>query len=415
MALSQRLAQARHLYHEYPPQFRVLIGASFIDQLGGALLFPFFTLYITAKFGVGMTTVGVIFGLFSISGLVGSTISGALADRWGRKNMMLFGLLTSAFSSLLMGLVNDVQVFFALAVFVGLFSNAGGPAQQAMVADLLPPRQRAEGYGIARVVANLAVTIGPAIGGLIAARSYLGLFIVDAVTSTITAFIVLLVIRETKPATTAESSKESWWQTFRGYGVALRDSTYMIFLLASVLATIVYMQMNTTLSVYLRDVHGIPAQGFGYLLSMNAAMVVLFQFAITRRIRGYAPMRVMVVGTLLYAVGFGLFGPATGYPLFVLAMIIITVGEMLVVPVSQAVVAHISPEDKRGRYMAVYGYSWALPTAIGPLLAGIVMDNADPRLVWYAGFGLALVAALIFQGLGRRLGGMQEESHVPHI
>jgi len=139
-------------------------------------------------------------------------------------------------------------------------------------------------------VANLAVTIGPLIGGLLAAQSYLLLFVCDAVTSLITAGIAFMVIRETHPGRSIEKeSRPSVWQTFRGYGTVARDVTYMIYLVACTLMVVVYMQMNTTLSVYLRDVHGVPAQGFGYILSMNAAMVVLFQFYVTRRLKGQPP------------------------------------------------------------------------------------------------------------------------------
>jgi len=131
--------------------------------VGGALLWPFFTLYITRKFGVGMTQVGVMFGLFSISSIVGSTLGGALTDHMGRKGMLIFGLVASASASLVMGVVDSLDLFFATAMFVGLLADVGGPAQQAMVADLLPENQRAQGFGILRVVANLAVTIGPAL------------------------------------------------------------------------------------------------------------------------------------------------------------------------------------------------------------------------------------------------------------
>jgi len=180
MFIKRRYWQFRAGLNEFPRTFWTLMVASFIDRLGGFLLFPFFTLYITRKFQVGMTTVGIIFGLFSITGILGSSVGGALTDRIGRKPMLIFGLLASALSSVWMGLVGEIELFFIGAIIVGLFSNAGGPAQQAMVADLLPESQRAQGFAIWRVVVNLSATIGPAIGGLLAARSYLLLFLTDA-------------------------------------------------------------------------------------------------------------------------------------------------------------------------------------------------------------------------------------------
>ena len=92
------------IYHEYPRQFWIVVLVSFIDRIGGTLLFPFFSLYITQKFGVGMTQAGIILGMFSAFGLVGSMVGGALTDRFGRRRLILFGLVFSALSSLSLGI-----------------------------------------------------------------------------------------------------------------------------------------------------------------------------------------------------------------------------------------------------------------------------------------------------------------------
>ena len=402
--LAGRWQNARTTFNEYPRQFWILVGAMFIDRLGGALLFPFFSLYITKKFGVGMTQVGILFGVFAGTGLISSLLGGALTDRMGRKGILMFGLVMSALSALLMGLMNSFIPFVLVTVVVGLLADVGFPAQQAMVADLLTDEKRTQGFGILRVVANLAVTFGPMIGGLLAARSYLLLFIIDAVTSVITAGVVYIAIKETRAPPKEDEPLETLGQTFAGYFRVFKDTAFTWFIVASMLMVLVYMQMNTTLGVYLRDVHGISEQAYGYILSLNAAMVVLFQFPITRRITKYRPMSIMVVGTLLYAVGFGMYGFFSAYIFFLLAMAIITIGEMLVSPVSQAIVARLAPEDMRGRYMATYGFSWVIPSAIGPLLAGLTMDYIDPNWVWYGAGLLGVVAAGAYYYLEVRTG-----------
>ncbi|MGD8399235.1 MAG: MFS transporter, partial [Anaerolineae bacterium] len=319
--LAQQLGRASSVYREYPRQFWILVGGTFVDRLGSALLFPFFTLYVTARFGVGMTQVGVLFALFAASSVGGSMLGGALTDRLGRKSMFLFGLIASALSSVLMGLVDTISWFAVTAILVGLLADAGGPAQQAMVADLLPEEKRAEGFGILRVVVNLAVTIGPMIGGLLAARSYLFLFLADAATSLVTAAIVFWALEESRPAPDASAGPaEGVAETFAGYLDVLRNSAFAWFLVASVLAVLVYMQMNTTLAVYLRDSHGVSERSFGYILSLNAGMVVLFQFPVTRWASKYRPLLVMALGTLLYAVGFAMYGVVAAYGLFLVAM-----------------------------------------------------------------------------------------------
>ncbi len=391
------------VYQEFPRPFWTLVGVTFIDHLGGALLFPFFALYITSKFGVGMTVVGLLFAVFSISSFAGSFLGGALSDRMGRKGILIFSLVSTSISSVLMGLVNSLSAFFFLALVVGIFTDTGGPARQAMVADLLPEEKRAQGYGIIRVVFNISATLGPAIGGFMASRSYLMLFIADAVISLISAFIVWRAMPETKPETKPGAPQESMGGTFKGYSQVLRDKLFVLFISASVLMVFVYMNMGTTLGVYLRDFQGVVESRYGLILSMNAAMVVLFQFPITRRIEKLPPMLMMALGSALYAVGFAMYGFVSTYILFLLAMVIITIGEMLVAPVGQALVAYFAPEDMRGRYMAIAGFSYGIPFAIGPLLAGLIMDNTDPRALWWAAGVIGIMAVTMFVWLHGKL------------
>jgi len=396
-----RLQKMKDVYHEYPRVFWILVVITFVDRIGGALIFPFFALYLTSRFGVGMADVGILFATFSVSSFAGSTIGGALTDRFGRKGIIIFGLIASSMSALAMGLTNSFHAFFALALFVGILSDVAGPAHQAMVVDILPEDKRADGYGILRVAFNLSATIGPALGGLIAARSYLALFVTDAAISLLTVVLVALFIPETKPQVHPNTSQPTVASSFAGYGRVLRDTAFMLFLGAVLLQVFTYMNMSTTLGVYLRNEHGISEWHYGMLISLNAAMVVLMQFPITRRIKEYPPMLMMALGTLLYAAGFAMYGFVTVYFMFVLAMVIITIGEMIVAPVSQALVASFAPEDMRGRYMAVSGFSWGIPFAIGPYLAGLIIDGPNPQYLWYIAGFIGLLSTLGFLSLHR--------------
>jgi predicted MFS family arabinose efflux permease len=278
----------------------------------------------------------------------------------------------------------------------------------------LPEEKHAQGFGIFRVAFNLSVVIGPAIGGLLAARSYLALFIADAVISLITAALVFRLLPETKPESSPDAPQESIAGSFSGYLRVLRDTAFMLFLGASMLMALTYMNMNTTLGVFLRDTYSVPEAGYGWLLSLNAAMVVLFQFPITRRIENQKPLSMMAAGTLLYAIGFAMYGFVSVYSMFVLAMVIITIGEMIIAPMGQALVARFSPEDMRGRYMAIYGFSWIIPFAIGPVMAGFVLDNYDPRWLWYIASGIGLLAVFGFLTLQRSTES-SEEDEIPSV
>lgn len=376
------LERTRKVYNEYPPAFWTYNVVVFIDRLGGFMLYPFFALYLTQKYDIGMSTVGILFGVFSVSGMVGSALGGAIADRMGRKTVIIFSLILSSFSALGMGFAPTLTVFVAVSVLVGTLAHIGGPAHEAVVADLLPQEKRAEGYGIIRVVFNVAVIIAPPIAGLLIAHSYLTLFIVDAVISVISAGIVFFALPETKPQAHAHARPETMKQTFAGYGRVFKDTRFLAFVGVTVMMTLVYMNMNSTLGVYLRDQHGLPELRYGWLLSINAIIVVLFQFWVTRRLEKYRPLLMMAAGSLLYAIGFAMYGFVPTFALFIIAMIIITVGEMVVSPFQQSIVAGFAPEHMRGRYMAVSGLSWSISFTVGPYFAGLLLDGANPGLLW---------------------------------
>ncbi len=387
------------MVQEYPRQFWILIGSSFIDSLGGTILFPFFTLYITKRFGIGMAQAGILLAIFSLSGMAGSLVGGALADRLGRKIMIILGLLLSAGSSLVMGFINELEVFYFVAVIVGLLSDIGRPAREAMIADLLPDEQRAGGFGVFRVIHNLAWVIGPSIGGFLAARSYMSLFVTDAVMSTITALLILRFIFDTKPQKAEEHEHQSFRAILAGYRHVLKNGIFVAFVLVSLLMLLVYQQLYSTFSVFLRDYRGISESGFGMLMSFNAVLVVLFQFWISRLVGKRNPFLMLALGTVFYLFGYTAFGYVHGFFFFLGAVVLITIGEMIMMPVQMSIVAKLSPEDMRGRYMAASGFSWSVASMAGPWGAGMIMDNYDPNLVWKICGIISLFAIAGFIGL----------------
>jgi MFS family permease len=284
---------------------------------------------------------------------------------------------------------------------MGLTGAIFGPAINAMIADLIETHKRAQAFGLLRVVQNLGIAIGPAIGGFIATRSYLVLFGVAAIAAVMYGLIVALRIQETRPQTIAVESSTKPRQ--ENLGRVLADQTFMLFCGLYTVMTIVYSQMNTTLPVYLNKSFGVTEQWYGLLMSLNAAMVVVFQFPITRFTDRFTRTAMMALGGAFFALGFGMFGFVGVLPLFFLAQAIWTVGEMFTTPVSQAFAADMAPETMRGRYMGVFGLVWTVAYGVGPLVGGAVMDRLDGRYIWYAAFALNGLAALGFWALGRRV------------
>ena len=112
-------------------------------------------------------------------------------------------------------------------------------------------------------------------------------------------------------------------------------------------------------------------------------------------------MLMMAAGSVLYAIGFAMYGFVPTYTLFAIAMVIITIGEMIVSPFQQSLVASFAPEDMRGRYMAVSGLSWGLAFTIGPYFAGLILDSAHPNLLWILCGVIGMMATLAFTILNK--------------
>jgi MFS family permease len=403
--------RARNTWNEYPKQFWVLFFGSLLNSTGGGLIYPFFSLYLTRRLQFTMTEVGVIFTMFAVTSVISQVVGGILVDRWGRKPVMLVSMLGEAAGSLLLGLttLTDLSQGWArwsmVAVVVlifGLTNSAFGPAVNAMMADLIDGPKRLRAYGLIRVVQNLGVSIGPAIGGIIINISYLALFGVAATASAVYMVIIALLIRETRPLAGQANQPAVSSQSQRyGLRMVLGDKVFLAFCFLLILIQIVYSQMESTLPVYLNKSYGVTEQWYGLLMSTNAVVVVLFQFAITRKTAQYDKSVMMAVGSLFFAVGFGMFGFVSILPLFFLAQVIWTIGEMITIPVGQAFVADIAPEAMRGRYMGFYGVAFSIGFGVGPLLGGAIMDGIGGQYIWYGAFILSLLVVGGFLALKR--------------
>ena len=392
----------KEIYREFPPKFWVLVTVYFIDRVGTALIFPFLSLYIIGKFSVSMTQAGVLLGIHSTFAFIGNLLGGALTDKFGRKSMLIFGLISSASSALAMGLVQDWKVFFVLISLTGFVSNIGDPAASAMMADILPIEKRTDGYGILRVAINLAVTIGPAIGGLLAGFSYLWLFIMDCVISYLSAFLVFTSLPETKPD--SAEGQPPLIQSITGYSKVFKDRLFMVVVFLTALTAMVYLQMSSSLPVFLQRLHGITPQQFGIILSLNAILVVVLQFSFTRQVKKFQPLHMMALGNLFYALGFAMYGFVSSYGLFLAAMVVITIGEMVIAPIIQTLVAFMAPRDMRGRYMAAFQLGRGVAAAVGPVVAGVILDGNHPQWIWYAGGIICILVAAGYLYLKNRAG-----------
>jgi MFS family permease len=275
------------------------------------------------------------------------------------------------------------------------------PASNAMIADVVEPSKRLEAYSFLRIAQNIGWALGPMIGGILTIWvSFSTLFLLGSIaTFGVTVFLYLYIEESLRPGQAAQRF------SLRDVGHVTSDRTFMTYCLVSILLFIMFGQMSSTYAVFSTDTVGLSIPEVGYLWAWNGLLVIVLQFPIARWVSPYKMSSVMAFGALLYAVGYGITGFATGFLFLLMNMTIITFGEMVVSPAAMNLTANMSPENERGRYMGVFGLFSSIGFSMGPFVGGVIMDSVTQNdvLMWAAIGSFGVLAALGYWFLGRRL------------
>lgn len=397
--LTERFSAARQ---GMPAQFWLLMGGGLVSSTGGAMVWPFLSSYLKGRLDVPLTTVTLLLTLNSISGVLFSFLGGALADRFGRKGIMVVSLFAGVFYYLLMGQTGSIFYYAVLLMMWGALNPLYSIGINAMIADMIPSDTRMEAYSLIRIVHNAGVAIGPVLGGILAGVSINAAFYGAAATFLVFGVFNVFLIRETLQKTTHPDQPAAVGATAGGYSFLFRDRQFTGFILSFIGSAMASAVMFILLPVYTKEQFGMPESRYSYIVSINAIMVIFVQYLITRIIRKHPAMPVLAIGALFYAFGVGSIALGGGFWGFALGMVIMTTGELIMTPTATSLVAVLAPPDMRGRYMSVYGLAWPVALGIGPILAGLLYDQVSPVSIWYGGFLFGLVSALGFLILWRK-------------
>lgn len=395
----------------------VLFFGNLVNSIGGFMIRPFLSLYLYSKMGVSTASVGLFMGLMALAGLITGMVSGSLADRFGRRRMMLGALIAEAVVLLLFSRARTFTHFLILGVLMGTAGPMFWPASSAAVADVTLPEKRAHAYGLLRIAVNVGASVGPLVGAVLVTRSYSTAFLITAVSTILYAVTVGFLIPETRPvdsmtvgegaqaAAGAVAAASSGGAVDEGYRVVLRDTVFLIFLTVAVLVGASYAQIETTLAIFLTRFRSMSPESYASLIAINGLLVVLLQIPITHLVNRHQVHVVLAASSLLYGLGFVGFGLMPTWAGLVAAMVVVTVAEMMNAPSYTKFVADISPPEQRGRYMAASGLPWGVSGIIGPVLGGFLMGRLSGPSVWWAAGVMCTVAGLAYMRLGARTAG----------
>jgi MFS family permease len=396
-------SSARNLYHQYPPQFWLMIAGIVLATAGGSMIWPFLTIYASDKLDLPLSKVVTLISINAATGLVSSLVAGTLADKIGRKVVMNFSLTVNGIAYFLLMYAHTYPQFAALMILVGMSNPLYQVGADAMLADMVPPEKRTDAYSINRIANNAAFALGPAIGGFLAVRSYDLAFYCAGLGFLSYSVLLFFLAEETliikpKPVSTQSGFQEA----LHSYSPVVRDKTFMTFVAALSVGLIAPTLLWVLMAIYSKTNYGIPENLYGWIPTTNALMCVFIQYPVTSVTRRYPPLPVLTLGMLIYAIGTGSVALMSGFWGFWLSMVILTMGELTLVPTASKFVADLAPADLRGRYMSLHWLGWGFARTFAPIIGGYLNDNIAPQAIWIGGLLIGLTSTFGLFLLSRR-------------
>lgn len=404
------LYRLKNLAQNFPRQFLYLIAGMLVSTMGVSIIWPFLTIYLRQRLGVPLSTVTALLTLDSMMSIISSFVAGPVADRFGRKGVMVLSQGMMGITYVVMSQATALPVFAILMGLRGAFVPLYRIGADAMIADLIPNEKRADAYALLRMMNNIGFAIGPTVGGFITTSSYTTAFMIAAGTMIAFGLFIGVAMAETLPpeAKIASATPEK----AGGYGYIFKDRFYLSFVGATTMTGMASSLVFVLLFAYTKENFGISESRSGFLMAINALMVVSLQVLIVQQTKRHPPLIVLTAGALLYALGVGSIALGKGLPAFAASMVVVTLGELIVVPTSTSLAASLAPVDMRGRYMSVYWLAWSISHGSGPVVGGLLNDHVAPQAIWVGGLGWGLLSALVFITLARRVRIRQSSTEV---
>lgn len=369
-----------------PSTVQILVIARAVNRLG-AFTLPFLAVILTVELGATIAEAGMILTLFGLATIPSRIFGGHLADRLGRKRTIIVGLTGCAVAQIGIALAHNLRSAILAVGLLGLVFEIYEPPSQAIIADVTRPADRPAAYGLlGAAMAAAAVTAG-LLAAWISHWDLRWLFAVDAATCLACAALIGLALPagRRRLAETEPPIATAVW----------RDRRLLLMLATGTVFATLYLQITLGLPLTLLE-RNLPSSSIGIVLTASALTLIAGQPLLrTRRLRALNNFHTMTIGYLLLGTGLLANGFATNLTAFLATTVVWSLGDLLLLGRTYAVVAALAPEHARGRYMAAYGISWGIAGTIAPLAGTHLLNTAGPAGLWTS----CAIAAVALAGL----------------
>lgn len=358
------------IYTNYLANFRglsreiwLLSLVTFINR-AGAMVIPFLSLYLINIEGFSLPQVGWIMSCFGLGSLVGTYIGGRLTDSIGFYKVILVSLFLGGLGFIFLQFLNTFYGFCIGIFILTLMTDAGRPAIFVAADAYSKPGNLTRGIALIRLAINLGFSIGPLVGGLIIANiSYTSLFWIDGLTCMAASFGVFMLL---KPKKQIDRNQEKAVVVKEGKPPYL-NKIFLVFFLIMVAYSLAFVQYFSVMPIFYEKVHFLSEDVIGWLLFINGATIVIFEMPLIAWLDRKKISKTMATfwGIFFLGLSFLVLNFTDWSGILVVAMLLMTLGEMIGFPFSNALALEMSPKGRKGSYMALYSMSFSTAHLIG--------------------------------------------------
>lgn len=366
-------------------RYRYMLGMV-VDATGSGMYVPMSLLYFHHVTGLPLTQVGVIMTTASVIGLVSNPVAGVLIDRFGARTILIGTYVLRAAAFCVYPFVHNGVAMFAVVLPVALGDTSYPPAIQSFVAEIVRGTERDKLLALQRSLRNAGLGVGGLLAGAALALDTSGFYVV--VIGAALGYVAAAALLGTIRSGTAEQPAGTRVSRKGGYRMVARNRPFLGLTLLNIPTAFGYMVLSVALPVYLTRELDAPVSLVGFVYAVNTVGIAVLQVPVSRVLVRYRRTRAVALGAAVFALSFTVFAVlgsvSTGAALIAgvfAATAMFTAGELLHGAMASALVAQAAPEETRGRHLAVYQLSWAVPIALAPTVLTALL-SWTPTGMW---------------------------------
>jgi len=402
MVPSQAFSRSMGILRVYINSFKGLSKEAWMLALvmlinrSGSMVLPFLGVYMTDHLHFSLKESGVVLSFFGIGSVVGSWLGGYITDRIGEFRVQSFSLFLSAPLFAVIPFFTTVHSLAAIIFIQSVISESFRPANSVAITRYATPENLTRAFSLNRMAINLGFSIGPALGGILAAVSYNFLFAVNALGALAAGIVYVRFFRKrSRQFSRVRKQQEATGTDLKKEASAYRDVPFVVYSVFCGIFSVCFFQFFNTLPLFYRDEAGLDQTTIGYILGYSGFVIVVMEMLLVN----FAERKLTPAATLL----FGALGTAVSYAMLIfdhrigvllVSITVLSLAEILVLPFMSAITAMRSGKGNKGAYMGLNGMAVAISFIITPYLGTRVASDFGFNVLWTA-TGLILLAVAV--------------------